>query len=135
MVLFNWGWSRLTNKLSLIRSLNFFAVEARISKWSKSIKQLHSSRWTDIADCLTYLRRIPVKLEMPICYAVLVTKVAVCFTIISNLAVSTQVSVNNVGVAIFLKGIFITKQWIWSAWWLENNFKFTKLKVSFQRVN
>ena len=24
MVLFNWGWLRLINKLSLIRSLNFF---------------------------------------------------------------------------------------------------------------
>ena len=32
MVLFNWGWSRLTNELSLIRSLNLFVSEARISK-------------------------------------------------------------------------------------------------------
>ena len=32
MVLFNWRWSRLINKLSLIRSLNLFASEARISK-------------------------------------------------------------------------------------------------------
>ena len=32
MVLFNWGWSRLINKLFLIRSLNLFASEARISK-------------------------------------------------------------------------------------------------------
>ena len=32
MVLFNWGCSRLINKLSLIRSLNLFASEARISK-------------------------------------------------------------------------------------------------------
>ena len=53
MVLFNWGWWRLTNKLSLIISLNLFASEARISKWSKSIKQLHSSRWSDTANCLT----------------------------------------------------------------------------------
>ena len=29
MVLFNWGWSRLINKLSLIRSLNFYASEVR----------------------------------------------------------------------------------------------------------
>ena len=27
-----WDWSRLINKLSLIRSLNLFASEARISK-------------------------------------------------------------------------------------------------------
>ena len=59
MVLFNWGCSRLINKLSLIRSLNLFVSEARISKWSKSIEQLHSSRWSDTADCLTHLRRFP----------------------------------------------------------------------------
>ena len=32
MALFNCGWSHLVNKLSLIRSLNLFASEARISK-------------------------------------------------------------------------------------------------------
>ena len=32
MVLFSWGWSRVINKLSLIRSLNLLASEARISK-------------------------------------------------------------------------------------------------------
>ena len=32
MVLFSWGWLRLINKLSLIRSLNLFASETRISK-------------------------------------------------------------------------------------------------------
>ena len=35
LVLFNWGWSRLFNKLSLIRSLNLFALEAGILKWSE----------------------------------------------------------------------------------------------------
>ena len=106
MVLFNWGWSRLINKLSLIRSLNLFASEGRITitKWSKSIEQLHSSRWSDTADCLTHLRRFPVKLEKPIS-----KKVAVCFTIISNLAVTTHVSVNNIRADLFLKGIFITE--------------------------
>ena len=74
MVLFNWGWSRLINKLSLIRRLNLFALEARISKWSKSIEQLHSSSWSATADCLTHLRRFPVKLEIPMCFAALVKK-------------------------------------------------------------
>ena len=32
MVLFNWGLTRLMNKLSLIRSLNLFATEARAPK-------------------------------------------------------------------------------------------------------
>ena len=39
-------------------------------------------------------------------------KVAVCFNIISNLAVTTRVSVNNVRADLFLKGIFIAEQQI-----------------------
>ena len=74
MVLFNLVWSRIINKLSLIRSLNLFASEARISKRSKSTEQLHSSRWSDTVDCLTHLRRFPVKLEIPMCSAALVKK-------------------------------------------------------------
>ena len=107
MVLFNWGFSRLINKLSLIRSLNLFASEARISKWSKSIEQLHSSRWSDTADCLILLRHFPFELNIPICSAALIKKVAVSFTIISKLAVTTRVSVNNARGNIFLKGMFI----------------------------
>ena len=72
MVLFNWGWSRLINKLTLIKTLNLLASEARISKWSKSIEQLHSRRWSDTADCLTLLRRFPVKLDIPVCSAAIV---------------------------------------------------------------
>ena len=126
MVLFNWGWSRLINKLSLMRSLNLFVSEARISKWSKSIKQLHSNRWSDTAGSLTHLRCFSVKLKIPMCSAAQIKKVAVCFTIVSNLAVTTPVSINNGRADPFLKGIFM-KQWIQLAWWLENNCKFTKL--------
>ena len=72
MVLFNWSWSRLINKLPLIKTLNLLASEARISKWSKSIEQLHSRRWSDTADCLTLLRRFPVKLDIPVCSAAIV---------------------------------------------------------------
>ena len=107
MVFFNWGWSRWINKLSSIRSLNLFASEARISKWSKSIEQLHSSRWSDTADCLILLRHFPFELNIPICSAALIKKVAVSFTIISKLAVTTRVSVNNARGNIFLKGMFI----------------------------
>ena len=32
IVLINWGWSHLINKRSLVRSLNLFESEARISK-------------------------------------------------------------------------------------------------------
>ena len=100
----NWSWSFFINKLSLIRCLNLFAPEAGISKWSKSIEQLHSSRWLDTADCLTLLRHFPVKIDIPICSAALVKKMALCFTIISNPAVTTRVSVNNARADLFLKG-------------------------------
>ena len=50
MLLFNWSWSRLINKRSPIRSLNLVAPEARISKWSNSIEQLHLGKWSDSAD-------------------------------------------------------------------------------------
>ena len=71
MVLFKWGWWRLINKPSLIRSLNLFASEARTWKWSKYIEQLHSSRWSEIHDCLTLIRCFQVKLDN-LCYAALV---------------------------------------------------------------
>ena len=66
-VYFNWGWSLLNNKRPLLRSLNLFELEARISKWSKSFEQLYSSRWSDTADCLTHSIHFPVKLEIPMC--------------------------------------------------------------------
>ena len=34
---------------------------------SKFMEQLHCNRWSDIADCLTFLRRFPVRLEIPMC--------------------------------------------------------------------
>ena len=71
MVLFNWGWSRLVSKLSLMRTLNLLASEARISKW---LMQLCSSRWSDPADCLTLLRWFPGKVDIPICSAAPVKK-------------------------------------------------------------
>ena len=37
-------------------------------------------------------------------------KVEVCFTILSNLALTTRVSVNNNKADLFLKGIFIMEQ-------------------------
>ena len=73
MVLFYWGWLHLINKHSLIGSLNLFAGVARISQRSKSIQQLHSSRWSD-TDCLIVLRRSIVKLEIPVCSTALVKK-------------------------------------------------------------
>ena len=71
MVLFSWGRSRLINKLFLIRSLNLLPSDARRSKRSKSIEQLHSGKWSDTVDYLTLLRRFPVKLDISMCSAAL----------------------------------------------------------------
>ena len=121
-----WDWSRLINKLSLIRSLNLFASEARISKWSNSVEQLHSSMWSDTADFLTLLRHFPVKLHTHMLFSTS-KKGELYFTVISNLAVTTRVSVNNVRADLFLEGIFITQQRTQLTRWLQNNFKFTEL--------
>ena len=63
-----------------------------------------------MSDCLTLLRCFPVKLNIPICSAALVKKLVVCFTIISNLAVTTCLSVNNVKAGLVLKEIFTKEQ-------------------------
>ena len=55
--------------------------------------------------------------------------VAVCFTIISNLAVTACVSVNNVRAVLFLGGIFLTEQRTQFTRRLENNFQFTELST------
>ena len=55
--------------------------------------------------------------------------VAVCFTIISNLAVTACVPVNNVRAVLFLGGIFLTEQRTQFTRRLENNFQFTELST------
>ena len=71
----------------------FFAPEARVSKWSKSMEQLHSSRWFDTADYLTSLKYLIIKLKVPMCLTALKT-VAILYQN-SNLAVTTHISINN----------------------------------------
>ena len=118
MAFFNWGWSGLISKLSLIRGLNLLATEGRIWKWSKSTEQLYSRKWSDTAYCVTLSKHI--RYTLLLCSPS--KKVVVCFTMISNFAVTTRVSVNNVRVDLFLKAIFMTEQRIQFAWWLGNNF-------------
>ena len=45
---------------------------AKISKSSKFIVQLHCNRRSDIADYLTFFRRFPVRLEIPMYSAAVV---------------------------------------------------------------
>ena len=69
------GVSRIINKLSLMSSLKLLVSEAKISKSSKLMEQSHCDRWSETADCLTFLTRFSVKLEIPICSAALVRNV------------------------------------------------------------
>ena len=54
-------------------------------------------------------------------------KVELRITIISNLAVTTRVSVNIIRADHFLQGIFVTEQRTQFTSWLQNNFKLTEL--------
>ena len=81
-----------------------------------SIEQLHSSR-SNSADFLTLLRCFPASQIRNIHLLCSSSKnVVVCFTITSNLTVTTCVFVNNVESNLFVKGIFITEQQIEFAW-------------------
>ena len=64
--------SRFINKLSLRSKLNLLQSVAKMLKSSKFMAQLHCNRWSDIADCLTILRRFPVRSEIPMYSAALV---------------------------------------------------------------
>ena len=69
IVLFKIDFSRFINKLSLRSILNLLQFVAKMLKSSKFKAQLQYNRWSDIADCLTFLRRFPVRLKIPVCSA------------------------------------------------------------------
>ena len=64
--------SRFIIKLSLKSDLKLLQSVAKILKPSTFMAQLHCNRWSDIADCLMFLRRFPVRLDIPMCSAALV---------------------------------------------------------------
>ena len=68
-VLFRICLSHLISKLSLIRSLKLLVSGAKLSNWSKSVAHSHCNRWSKISDSFTYLTCLPVKFEIPICFA------------------------------------------------------------------
>ena len=86
MVFYNWGWLRLINKLSLIRSLNLFRFISQRLEYQIGQSLLNSYIQVDFSftDCFTLLKRFPVKLDIPMCSAALV-KNGGMFTIIINL--------------------------------------------------
>ena len=62
---FKIGFSHFINKVSLRSNLNLLQSVAKMLKSSKFMAQLHHNRWSDIADCLEFLRCFPVRLEIP----------------------------------------------------------------------
>ena len=127
MVLFNRVWSRLIYKLSLIRSLNLFASEARNIKMIKvhlTVTFKYMIRYCWLFDTFRTLSSL---IRYTHIHRSSSKKVTVCFTMTSNLAVTIRASVNNVRADLFLKGIFVTEQQIQFVRWLENNFKITEL--------
>ena len=71
-VLSKTGVSCFVKGLFLRSNLNLLEFAVKISNSSKFIVQLHYNRWSDIADCLTFLKCFPFRLEIPICSAGLV---------------------------------------------------------------
>ena len=51
-------WSRSINKLSLISKLKLFPSSDKMVKWLKLMLQSQIRKWSEIADCLTFLWRL-----------------------------------------------------------------------------
>ena len=103
IVLFKIGHVLLTNS-PLDITLNLLESAAKIWKLSKFMAQLHCNKWSDIGDCLTLLSLFPLISEIPMCLAGI--KVEESFSVISDLAVTTFITINYSRVNFFLKLIF-----------------------------
>ena len=100
MVLFNWGWPRLINKFSLIRNLNLFASEYQND-------QILLNSYIQVDDQILLISSL---IRYTHVFWSSGKKMAPYFTVISNLAVITRVTVNSVRVDLHLKVKFITEQ-------------------------
>ena len=63
-------WRDIT-KLSLINKLIVLESLEKMVKSSKFMLQSQVSKWSEIADCITFLRRLFIKCEIAICSAAL----------------------------------------------------------------
>ena len=122
IVLFKIGHVLLTNS-PLDITLNLLESAAKIWKLSKFMAQLHCNKWSDIGDCLTLLSLFPLISEIPMCLAGI--KVEESFSVISDLAVTTFITINYSRVNFFLKWIFKSNGGIKSTLWSKNGFQFT----------
>ena len=61
--------------------MNLLQSVAKMLKSLKFMSQLYCNRWSGIADYLTFLRRFPVILEIPMCSVALVCtdRAKICF--------------------------------------------------------
>ena len=86
-------------------------------KSSKFMAQLQCNRWSDVADCLTFLSSHVFSRSG--------IKMAEGFPIVSNLAVTTRITINYSRAIFFLKRIFKSKQCVKSKLRSKNYFQFT----------
>ena len=89
---FKIGLSRFINKLSLGSILNLLQSVAKILKSSKVMVQLHCNRWSDIADCYVS-EAFYCNIADPHVFCRSGIKVLEGFSIISNLAVTTRITI------------------------------------------
>ena len=102
------GLSRDISKLSLISKLILLESLDKMVKSSKFMLQSQVSKWSEIADCLTFLRRLFVRCEIPTCSAAYV-KMAFCFAIINSMAAITLKTINDARAEFFGKHILKMK--------------------------
>ena len=121
----------LTNSsLELISTYLHLSV-AQMLKPSKFMAQLHYNKWSDAADCFTFFEIFSCKIGAPHVSSCSGIKVTEGFSIISNLVVTTRITISYSRANFFLKQLFEQKQSVKSTLRSKNYFQFTKQLGSF----
>ena len=97
------SFTRFFNKLCCRSNLYLLEFLAKMLKSSKFMAQLNCNSWSD---CLTVLRCFSCKIGDPHVFRYSVIKVVEGYSIISNLAVTTCITINYSRTNIFLKWFF-----------------------------
>ena len=118
----------LTNSsLELIPTYLHLSV-AQMLKPSKFMVQLHYNKWSHAADCFTFFEMFSCKIGAPHVSSCSGIKVTESFSTISNLVVTTRITISYSRANFFLKQLFEQKQ---STLRSKNYFQFTKQLGSF----
>ena len=83
------------NFIALRSNLNLLESIAKLLKSSKFTTQLHCNGWLDIADCLTFFKTFSCKIGDPHLFCSSGIKVVESFSALSNLAVTSCVTLSN----------------------------------------